>query len=141
MSEEANVYIITNIITGQQYIGASEKDDPNYYGSSDLVKRDIKNIGKEKFIKEILEYCKPGRDLINKEKKYIIEYNTLYPNGYNKNLGGGLSTIASKERKLNENMKKRFNPDGTWTQYEKDRVRLLKRKKRIKLLEELRNLT
>ena len=66
------VYRITNIQSGRQYIGrkyfyqkrkpkggkrriTSESDWKRYYGSSDELKRDLKQIGKDKFRRENLK--------------------------------------------------------------------------------------
>ena len=65
------VYCITNTITGQKYIGrkyfvqkrkpkggkrrvTSESNWKQYYGSSDELKRDIRDLGRESFRREIL---------------------------------------------------------------------------------------
>ena len=65
------VYCITNIITGRKYIGrkyfvqkrkpkggkrrvTSESDWKRYYGSSDELKQDIKEYGRDNFRREII---------------------------------------------------------------------------------------
>jgi len=80
------VYIIQNTITGRKYIGKKlakfskttyktiklkngtkkkkrirskiNSDWQEYWSSSDELKKDIELLGKEKFIREILHYCK-----------------------------------------------------------------------------------
>lgn len=79
------VYIITNTVTGRKYIGKKlakfskttyktvklkngkkkrkkirgkiESDWQTYYGSNDELKRDVEQLGADKFIREILYYC------------------------------------------------------------------------------------
>ena len=80
------VYIITNTISGRMYVGkklarfkttrykmhtqkngkkvrkkirgAVASDWQEYYGSSDQLNRDVESLGKEKFRREILYYCR-----------------------------------------------------------------------------------
>lgn len=70
------VYLITNKITNKKYIGKKlfwfikqktikgkrkkikvESDWRDYWSSSDEVKQDVKNLGEENFIREILHIC------------------------------------------------------------------------------------
>lgn len=65
------VYCITNLVTGKKYIGRknwysmkkkkgekrrkkSESDWKSYYGSNDILKKDVEELGKENFSREIL---------------------------------------------------------------------------------------
>jgi hypothetical protein len=80
------VYNITNLISGKQYIGKKlskfsrttykmvtlkngtkkkkkikkqiDSDWLDYYGSSDILNKDVESLGKESFRREILYYCK-----------------------------------------------------------------------------------
>lgn len=80
------VYIIVNTVTGRKYIGKKlakfsktsykvitqkngvkkkkkikskvESDWQTYYGSNDVLNEDVNKLGKEKFTREILFYCK-----------------------------------------------------------------------------------
>jgi hypothetical protein len=74
------VYLITNTTTGRMYVGKKlakfkrsrpplkgkknkrrhtvESDWQDYYGSSDLLTEDVNTLGKEKFKREILYFCK-----------------------------------------------------------------------------------
>jgi group I intron endonuclease len=100
------IYITTNLINGKQYIGShSGNKDDRYLGSGKLLKYSIKKYGREKFKREILEICNPSDNLIL-ETKYIKEYNTISPNGYNILENGG-HIIWDKELKerLSQNQK------------------------------------
>ena len=79
------VYQITNTQNGKKYIGKKlarfkksrkplkgrinkrrytvASDWQDYYGSSDNLNADVKKIGKEKFVREILFYCKSKAEL------------------------------------------------------------------------------
>jgi len=85
------VYIITNTISGRMYVGkklarfkttrykmhtqkngkkvrkkirgAVASDWQDYHGSSDLLNRDVQSLGREKFKREILYYCRSKAEL------------------------------------------------------------------------------
>jgi hypothetical protein len=71
---EGFVYIITNLTNNKKYIGKKhfwtrqkdrktgrrkkkESDWQKYYGSCDELKEDVKNLGEDKFLREILYIC------------------------------------------------------------------------------------
>lgn len=71
---EGFVYLITNLIDGKKYIGKKtfwtrrkdpktgrrkkkESDWQKYFGSCDDLKEDVKNLGEENFLREILYLC------------------------------------------------------------------------------------
>lgn len=71
---EGFVYLITNLETGKKYIGKKtfwtrQKDRKtgrrkkkisnwqSYFGSCDELKEDVKNLGEDKFLREILYLC------------------------------------------------------------------------------------
>lgn len=70
------IYIITNLSTNKQYIGKKffystktkqvkgkkkkekvQSDWKSYYGSNDILKNDVKELGKENFHREIIHLC------------------------------------------------------------------------------------
>jgi hypothetical protein len=85
------VYIVTNTISGRMYVGkklarfkttrykmhtqkngkkirkkirgAVASDWQEYYGSSDQLNRDVESLGREKFKREILYYCRSKAEL------------------------------------------------------------------------------
>ena len=106
------VYRITNIESGRQYIGrkyfyqkrkpkggkrrvTSESDWKRYYGSSDELKRDVKQIGKDKFRREIISLHKTLGKVNYEETKQLLLHNVLMealdngePAYYNSNILG-----------------------------------------------------
>jgi len=81
------IYKTTNLINGKIYIGQDSKNNPEYYGSGNLINLAIKKYGKENFVKEILEYCLTKDELNEKEKYWIAKYNSNLT-GYNISDGG-----------------------------------------------------
>jgi len=99
------VYITTNLINGKQYVGDHSTNNLNdkYLGSGrPYFLNAIKQYGKENFKKEILEFFDTKQEAFNAQEKYINEYNTLQPNGYNISPKGGHNTkdCFSDESKL-----------------------------------------
>lgn len=84
------IYKIENQINRKCYIGKHETFNINdsYFGSGKILKLAIKKYGFYNFKKEILEYCDSSDELCKKEIDLINQYKTLYPHGYNINIGG-----------------------------------------------------
>ena len=83
------IYLTTNLENGKQYVGShSGSENDSYLGSGKIILSSIKKYGREKFKRKILEECDPSVNLFL-ETKYIKEYNTLVPNGYNILENGG----------------------------------------------------
>ncbi len=91
------VYVITNLINNKQYIGdhSTNNLDDGYLGSGTYLKNSISKHGKEHFKREILEQFETREEAFNKQEKYINEYNTLSPNGYNISPKGGYGINCS----------------------------------------------
>jgi hypothetical protein len=87
------VYVTTNLVNGFQYIGdRSCNCDPykdEYLGSGVYFKRAEKQYGKDKFEKKILECFELRKNAYEAQEKYIKQFNTLAPNGYNISPKGG----------------------------------------------------
>lgn len=112
------VYLITNNILNIKYVGSRisiiDPKNDNYWGSSKYLDEDYKIYGKENFIKEILKYdYNNSMDMLNGETEYILKFNTLYPNGYNrflpnKRLGfhtGGIKLSERTKQKMSKSKK------------------------------------
>ena len=106
------VYRITNIQNGRQYIGrkyfyqkrkpkggkrriTSESDWKRYYGSSDELKRDVKEFGKDSFRREIISLHETLGKVNYEETKQLFLHNVLMealddgtPMYYNSNILG-----------------------------------------------------
>jgi hypothetical protein len=104
------VYVITNVVTGKKYIGKKlskfskttyktvklkngnkkrkrikskiESDWQTYYGSNTQLNEDVKNLGTEKFSREILYYCKSKAECSYIEAKLQFEYRVLESDDY-----------------------------------------------------------
>ena len=102
------IYKTINLINNKIYIGQDSKNNPNYYGGGLKIKHAIKKYGKQNFQKIILERC-DSYDLLNDREKYwILKYNTTDPSiGYNIDIGG--NGAIDRNRWL-EN--KKFNHKG-----------------------------
>jgi len=85
------VYIITNLVNEKQYVGDHSTNNLNdeYLGSGSYLGKAKEKYGNENFKREILEYFATKQEAFNAQEKYINEYNTLIPNGYNVHSKGG----------------------------------------------------
>ena len=81
------IYKIENLINGKVYIGQSIHIERRWQehcqpSSRSLVGKAIQKYGKEHFTFQILEEC-AEEQLDELEERYISEYNSVVPNGYN----------------------------------------------------------
>lgn len=69
------LYRITNTETEEYYIGIHSTNDldDGYFGSGKLLKNIIRELGKDKFKKEIIMFCKDRFELVDQESKYVNE--------------------------------------------------------------------
>lgn len=81
------IYITTNKITGERYLGKRvyKPGWERYLGSSKELKEDIKKLGRNNFIREIIEECQTHNDLTKREIFYQIKYDVIHdPMWYNR---------------------------------------------------------
>jgi hypothetical protein len=98
------VYLITNLTTGQKYIGKKlaqfkktrpplkgkklkrrsvvESDWRDYWSSSDRLQADVQALGPEKFTREILYYCKSKAEMSYLEAREQFERRVLESDEY-----------------------------------------------------------
>jgi len=102
------IYLTTNLLNGRIYIGQSIHNDPNYYGSGSLILKDLKELGKKYFKKEILCECKTKKELNEKEIFWIytLGAHVRYGN-YNLTEGGdgGYKHSEETKQKISESKK------------------------------------
>lgn len=104
------VYIITNTVTGKKYIGKKlakfsktsykvvklkngkkkrkkirskiDSDWQQYYGSNDQLNEDIKQLGNDKFTREILFYCRSKAECSYVEAREQFNHRVLESDDY-----------------------------------------------------------
>ena len=96
MNRVSAIYCVTNTINNKKYIGQSInvyerlkqlKREWKYPKRTNPLFTDIQEYGIENFEFKVIEKC-PVYLLNDKEQYYIEKYNTIQPNGYNRNKGG-----------------------------------------------------
>ena len=112
---EGFVYLITNLTNNQKYIGKKlarfktskpplkgkknrrrgkkESDWQTYWGSSDRMNEDVKNLGEENFTREILYFCKSRAEMsyIEAREQFdrrVLETDEYYNGIINVRVGG-----------------------------------------------------
>ena len=97
------VYRITNLSNGRKYIGkktfwstrrvkqkgkvrrkkvVKESDWRKYYGSSNFLKEEVKELGKDKYKREILRICKTKGECSYWEAKLQFQYDVILRDDY-----------------------------------------------------------
>jgi hypothetical protein len=112
------IYLITNLVNNKKYIGKKlaqfkkskpplkgkknrrkyivESDWKDYWGSSDRLNEDVNTLGKEKFTREILYFCKSRSELSYLEareqfNRRVLETDDYYNGIINVRVGGSAS--------------------------------------------------
>lgn len=111
-------YKITNVITGMVYIGITSKSvEARWRAHQQWAKCNkpyalhmaIRNFGALNFNIEHIASAKTHSDLLELEKQLIAQYDSLYPKGYNKTVGGqgslGYKHTAETRKKISEKVK------------------------------------
>jgi len=106
----SGIYLITNGVTGKQYVGQSIRLSKRFWRHKDAAKtqnpreafslhKAIAKYGVENFKFEVLLYADDSEYLNLMEQKVIENYKTLAPFGYNLDTGGGGNRKVSDETK------------------------------------------
>lgn len=147
MKRYGSVYLITNIITGRQYVGQTKNNILNRFNdhardkrSSRYLSSAIKKYGRENFKIEELVIAFSKEDLNYLETYFIENFNTMVPNGYNLSNGENRKGIISEQTrekmraaKLGKKVK-RTKPWSLESRLRKSREQGGKRIKSINLL-------
>jgi group I intron endonuclease len=111
------IYLITNKIDGKQYVGQTVQTLKRRWAfhickrsGCIYLKRAMDLHSKENFTIE--EICKTNtlEELDQKEKEFIIKFNTLAPNGYNLTTGGERPNFSEESKQKMSNSKKGIIP-------------------------------
>lgn len=108
---QVDIYIITNLINGKQYVGQTVSGYKERFRQHCLyangcytdgeyvqvIDKAIKKYGIDNFKVEVIEQV-PYKDKDDKEKYYIERYNT-FKEGYNRTLGGDFNPMFDDEVK------------------------------------------
>ena len=111
------IYKITNCINQKSYIGLTINDVETrfkkhksmiYSNGCSALYEAFKKYGVENFIIETICFSSNKKELMNLEKHYISELNTLSPNGYNLTSGGENCKVTDEtKKKISKSLKGR----------------------------------
>lgn len=90
------IYLFTNKINNKQYVGLTTRDlevrkQEHLRNKNGYFANALKHHGVENFNLTVIDEADNLDELNALEIKYIQEFNTMYPNGYNLCLGGGVT--------------------------------------------------
>jgi hypothetical protein len=99
------IYKTTCLLNGKVYVGQDSNNNLEYLGSGIYLNRSIQIHGKENFQKETICECFTKEELNEKEKYWIKELNSKYPNGYNLTNGGDGGNTYSNNPNIKQILK------------------------------------
>lgn len=132
------IYLITNTLNQRSYVGSrmynrelkeyvNENKHKAYLGSSKHLNKDINEFGVWNFSKEIIGVYPftTKEELLNTETKYVVLFNTMYPNGYNR-------VLPNNQMKIYHNESGELNSFYGKTHSEESKEKIRKTKKGLK---------
>ena len=108
MSVYGIIYCITCPVNGMKYVGQTKnfknRISGHKSGKQQFIDREIQKLGWENFTVEILEECATREQLNEREIFWIVELNTVVPNGYNITCGGkGVKNDRTRPKRFSIN--------------------------------------
>ena len=105
------VYKITNKLDGKPYIGQTcgtpQERFLEHKRANSPIGKAIRQFGVENFTIEIVDECETAEQARELEKFFIIEYDSMTPNGYNQ-VGGGVRRDARINLAFTTELKKQL---------------------------------
>lgn len=104
MKRYGSIYIITNQITGKQYIGQTTMSVEFRFKThcngkpKQIISRAIRKYNRANFTVKEIYVSFDKDDLDNTEQQLIVYYNTIVPAGYNVEIGGGSAGKKTPEQ-------------------------------------------
>jgi len=113
------VYVTTNLINGKQYVGdhtINPKEKYYYLGSGNAFRHAVSIYGEYLFFKEILEWFLTRKEAFDAQEKYIKQFNTISPMGYNISPTGGMykNTITHFSEEHRKHLKESHMGQIAW---------------------------
>ena len=95
------IYKTTNKINGKIYVGQTNNNRSDYFGSGLLLTRAMKKYGRKNFMREDIEMCSTQHQLDKRERFWIKKLDSQNPQvGYNIDNGGnGRGRISEQTKK------------------------------------------
>ena len=101
------IYLRTNLVNGKQYVGQTKdlKTREKAWNSlklkyaNKILTEDREKYGLDAWTVKVLAECDNREDAWELEKRFINDFNTLWPNGYNMGNGGKSNYDVNKGKK------------------------------------------